>query len=833
MKVRFVKGVPQALFPSFVSALAQKNEENNYFVTRWNSDIERYLASFEFVEEYSFAGVLSTLNSGGFSRVQKVSEIGDFSLTGDVITFWQPGFGDPVRLSYFGDEMEEISTIDATTGRSLRKLKNLLLGNINELTDKVDYDNIRVETKYERFSETAYVNIGRLVEVKRAFPGGQNQMYSGTTEMDLQSPPLFFKNTELITNYVTEFTGKGYLVTLITKHNKALPRTLSSLKNVHINKSELNLAGNHDDNYAFVGQILKNGGRDLEMGFVSHELNLIVLTDRELFGTVFIGSRRNKSLKSSQAQKLLKKLEGEIELEDLIVHEDYGVGIYKGFVMEDEREYLKIAYALEDELFVPLEQLHKLTKYIGDEKPELTRLGKSTWERVKSSVKKQVAIAARELARHYANVELANAVEISSEDSNSYLEFCNEFEFELTEDQIKSEREILNDLAKGKPMSRLLIGDVGYGKTEMIMRAGFKVAEVGLQVIILCPTTVLAIQHYKNFVKRFKKFPLEVGLLSRNNTQIKNREILENFEQGKVDIIIATHRALANDLKPKRLGLLVIDEEQRFGVKQKEKIRKLEAGVHTLFVSATPIPRTLAMAMSSIQDISMITTPPPGRRAVETHVQKLNWHTIVKAVSAEVERGGQVFFIHNEIKTIPSVVAKLQGLIPDLRITVAHGSMPPENVDKVVTDFYERKYDCLVATTIIENGIDFPNVNTLIVNNAHRLGLAQMYQLRGRVGRSSRQAAAYFFYQGRNLPAENEIEVVKTESDLKPAKYIERLEAILEAQELGSGFRIASRDLEIRGAGNLLGAEQHGSIAKVGYGLYMQMLADEIEKLKT
>lgn len=825
MVLKYIKGIPAALFANYAQYQAQKLQQNVFYILRVNSDLVSYLGSAENLAEYSFAGVVKTIADFGYERAKVLTDIGQFSVKGDIISIWAPGFPDPVRLSYFDQDLESIVSYDVITGRKLDEYKNFPIGDLSKLSEKSDWGNISLIGKFERLADEVLVLQGLLAEPGPTVESLETPKWEPESKVyDFEQPQLYFKRFDLLESDITKYESQKIAVKIVTQHLKELPVQLHKYANT---KTPANLPLTDIEHS--------------EMGFISSEYSFALLTDRELFGTIFISTRRKRNLKSSEAQKLLSQLEGEIEIGDFIVHEDYGVGIYEGFVIEEGNDYLKLQYAQGDELFVPLEQINKLTKYIAEGDggtPQVTRLGKTDWETIRKKVKAQVAIAAQELARHYANLKLATALAVDKEDSEGYKDFLARFQYEPTTDQLQAERQIVADMAKTTPMNRLLIGDVGFGKTEVMMRAAFKVIEQGAQVVILCPTTVLALQHYKNFKQRFGDSGADVCLLSRLNSGAENKALIAEVESGKYEIVIATHRALSSDFKVKRLGLLIVDEEQRFGVKQKEKVRKLEHGTHTLFVSATPIPRTLSMALSAIQDISIIQTPPPGRLAVDTKVAKLDWKEVAKAINFEVARGGQVFFVHNEIQTIASIQARLKTLLPDVRFIVGHGQMAAEKLDKIMTDFYAHKYDCLIATTIIENGLDMPNVNTIIVNSAHKFGLAQMYQLRGRVGRSSVQAYAYFFFQGRDLEAEKELRLSIDDSEdapgekIKPAKYIERLETILSAQSLGSGFRIASRDLEIRGAGNLLGREQHGSISKVGYGLYMQMLAEEIERVK-
>jgi transcription-repair coupling factor (superfamily II helicase) len=418
-----------------------------------------------------------------------------------------------------------------------------------------------------------------------------------------------------------------------------------------------------------------------------------------------------------------------------------------------------------------------------------------------------------------------------------YEEFISDFPYKITKDQTQTELDVLNDLSLEKPMNRIIVGDVGFGKTEIAMRGAFKMVEGGYQVAVLCPTTVLTTQHEKVFKERFSKFGIRVESLSRlNSTAVKSN--LVDLENGKIDIIVGTHRLLSNDIRFKNLGMIIVDEEQKFGVKQKEKLKQIEIGVHVLSMSATPIPRSLSMALSSIQDISIIQTPPEGRKSIENVVTKLDQDRVKTAIAQELKRNGQVYYVHNKVETIQSKASQISKLLPKAKVIFAHGQMNPNTLMKNVSEFYEGKFDILVCTTIIENGLDMPNVNTIIVEHAQNFGLGQLYQLRGRVGRGDKQGYAYFFYDGDVLTDDDsELEAnIKNPTYLKRfrerRKYRQRLKAIKESSELGAGFKLASRDLEIRGAGNLLGKQQHGNIKQIGYALYMQMLAEEIEKLK-
>ncbi len=506
---------------------------------------------------------------------------------------------------------------------------------------------------------------------------------------------------------------------------------------------------------------------------------------------------------------------------DFVVHSDHGIAKFMGLdrktVDEITKEYLKLGYAENDKLFVPIDQADKVNKYIGSEElmPKLTRLGSAEWNTVTSKVKKETQKIAKELLKLYAERRAANGYKFP-QDETVQRRFEETFPYEETPGQLKAINDVKNDMESPVPMDRLVCGDVGFGKTEVAMRAAFKAVQGKKQVAIISPITILADQHYKSFKKRMEEFNVRIEMLSRFRTAKEQKAILAQLEKGELDIVIGTHRLLQPDVKFKNLGLVVIDEEQRFGVKQKEKLKELRKEVDILTLTATPIPRTLNICLNKLRDITTITTPPFGRLPIITEVRKYSPSLVREAIMKELERGGQVYFLHNRVQTIDSFADKLRSLVPEAKFGVAHGKLGSGDLEDRIMTFTEGGFDVLVSSTIIENGIDLANANTLIVNNAEKFGLAQLYQLRGRVGRGKEQAYAYFLYQGQRLKLD--------------AK--KRLRAIVEASELGSGFQIAMKDLEIRGAGDILGANQHGVINVVGVSHFMRMLNKAVEDLK-
>jgi len=567
----------------------------------------------------------------------------------------------------------------------------------------------------------------------------------------------------------------------------------------------------------------------LEGGFQWPGQRLVVVTDADIYGRA---RRRRRPTASAGAQASTAGLSSrevarvasyqDLQVGDYVVHVHHGIGKYLGVRSETilgvTRDYLVIQYEGTDRLKIPTEQIEQIQKYVGSEghEPRLNKLGGTEWAKVKSRVKESIQEMAAELLR-LAAIRQTTPGYAFSPDTVWQRQFEEAFPYEETPDQLKAVEEIKRDMEKPHPMDRLLLGDVGYGKTEVALRAVFKAASDGKQVAVLVPTTILAQQHYATFKSRLEGFPINVAVLNRFKTAREQAEILRGLADGSIDVVIGTHRLLGSDVRFKDLGLLVIDEEQRFGVQHKERIKQMRANVDVLTLSATPIPRTLHMAMVGMREMSVITSPPENRYPVETFVAEYDEELIRDAISRELSRGGQTFVVHNRVQDIEKMAAAIQRLVPEARVAVAHGQMKEDRLEQVLLDFLEGEYDVLVATTIIENGVDMPQVNTIIVNDADKLGLSQLYQLRGRVGRSNRLAYAYFLYRR---------DKVMTEAAEK------RLQAIKDFTELGAGFKIAMRDLEIRGAGNILGPEQHGFIVSVGFDLYTQLLEEAVRELK-
>ncbi len=566
---------------------------------------------------------------------------------------------------------------------------------------------------------------------------------------------------------------------------------------------------------------LKRADTDIAAGASLPVAGFHLITDAELFGRVRRPSVRRGSTRAT-AEELTKEFTLEFAPGELVVHVDHGIARFAGMRLIDSegthREYLELEYADADKLFVPVENLDRIQKYLGgEETPTLHRLGTGDWSRARSRAEKVVQDVAEDLLKIYSQREARPGIAFAP-DTAWQEELESSFPYEETPDQLGALAEIKADMESDRPMDRLLCGDVGFGKTELALRAAFKAAMSGKQAALLAPTTVLAQQHFHVFRERLAKFPVTVEMLSRFVDDETQERTVEGLKAGTVDIVIGTHRLLQKDVRFKRLGLLVVDEEHRFGVMQKERLKKLRTQLDVLSLSATPIPRTLHMAVGGIRDMSVIQTPPEERQPIKTFVTADLDDLVKEVISRELERGGQVYYVHNRVRTIQKAAERVRRLVPSARVIVGHGQMAEDELARVMVDFEAHNSDVLVCTTIIESGLDIPNVNTIVVERADRFGLAQLYQLRGRVGRSGRRAYAYFLYDPRRS---------LTESADK------RLDVISGLHELGQGFKIALRDLEIRGAGNLLGTEQHGAIAAVGFEMYLQMLQSAVQKLRT
>ncbi|SHK04521.1 transcription-repair coupling factor [Clostridium cavendishii DSM 21758] len=618
---------------------------------------------------------------------------------------------------------------------------------------------------------------------------------------------------ELLIDDIKSKKSKGYKTLILSGTRPRGERLVDTLRDRGVESNYRDKV----DNIEF-GEVVITFGNQLK-GYEYPDLKLCVISDKEVFGEA-----KRKISKKQNKQKGVSKIKSFAELKqgDYVVHVNNGIGVYKGIkqieVEGHKRDYLDIEYSKGDKLYVPVDQLDLVQKYIGSEgkAPKVNKLGGTEWQKAKAKVRSSINEIAEDLVKLYAARSTLKGHKFSK-DTEWQKQFEDEFPFEETPDQLSSLEEIKKDMESNKAMDRLLCGDVGYGKTEVAVRAAFKAVMDGKQVAFLVPTTILADQHYKNFKKRFSDFPVAIDMISRFRTTKQQKETLKAVKEGNVDILIGTHRLVSKDIQFKDLGLLIVDEEQRFGVTQKEKIKNIKKNVDVLTLSATPIPRTLHMSLTGVRDISVIETPPEERYPIQTYVVEQNEQLIRDAILREKNRGGQVFFVYNRVEHIQGMASFLQNLVPECKITVAHGQMTERQLETEMIAFMNKEADILLCTTIIETGIDIQNVNTMIIYDADKMGLSQLYQLRGRVGRGNKIAYAYFIYQK---------DKVLTEIAEK------RLKALKDFTELGSGFKIAMRDLEIRGAGNMMGSAQHGHMASVGYDLYCRMLEDTVKLIK-
>lgn len=618
---------------------------------------------------------------------------------------------------------------------------------------------------------------------------------------------------DLLIDDIKDKKSKGYRTIILSGTRPRGERLVNTLRD-----RDIESVYKDDVSSIELGEVVITFGNLLK-GFEYPELKLCVISDKDVFGE----AKRKISKKKTNKKGIGKiKSFAELKLGDYVVHANHGVGVYKGIkqieVGGHKRDYLDIVYDKGDKLYVPVDQLDLVQKYIGSEgkTPKVNKLGSAEWSKAKAKVRKSINEIAQDLVKLYATRATLKGYKYNK-DTEWQRQFEDEFPFEETPDQLTSLEEIKKDMESDKPMDRLLCGDVGYGKTEVAIRAAFKAVMDGKQVAFLVPTTILAEQHYKNMIKRFSDFPVKIDMISRFRSAKEQKATIQAAKEGNVDILIGTHRLVSKDIVFKDLGLLIIDEEQRFGVAQKEKIKNLKKNVDVLTLSATPIPRTLHMSLTGARDISVIETPPEERYPIQTYVVEQNDQLVRDAVLREINRGGQVYYVYNRVDSIENMAKYLAELIPECKIGIIHGQMTERQLETEMVRFMNKDYDLLVCTTIIETGIDIPNVNTMIIHDSDKMGLSQLYQLRGRVGRSNRIAYAYFMY---------------TKDKVLTEVAEKRLKALKDFTELGSGFKIAMRDLEIRGAGNMMGSAQHGHMAAIGYDLYCRMLEDTIKIIK-
>lgn len=796
--------------------------------------------------------LVEKLVQSGYTRDTIVNKTGEFAVRGFIIDVFPVESDTAVRIEFFDDEIESIRYFDCDTQKSLSSISSILIRPCSEfLTTKIveedsskqkflpfyeevssilDYlgDSITFFKDYEQLK----VSFSQIMEEVLTYRSTKDAEFNGKYMFDFldihPTLPIYYmnidhylsnnildlgvhtinnfnENADSINQFIRQSINDGKTVVLCLKKYQIF----SVMKFLNMKVVETDFDHIIPDEVNLVSTPLK-------AGFVYQ--NYVFLTANELFLVKEKQKKYRTKFKYSSSISDINKL----SVGDYVVHNIHGIGVYNGIktlsLSGVQKDYVEVLYRGEDKLYIPVEKIDLLNKYTGKEgyAPKVNKLGGSEWEKTKNRVKKKVQDMADDLLQLYAEREARQGFAFSP-DCDMLLDFEAEFPYELTPDQKRAIAQIKEDMEKPTPMDRLLCGDVGFGKTEVAFVAAFKAILDSKQVLFLCPTTILSNQHYENAMERFKDFPVSIGLLNRFTSPKEVKRIIEGISNGTIDLVFGTHRLLSDDIKPKNLGLLVIDEEQRFGVTHKEKIKRYKTNVDVLTLTATPIPRTLQMSLVGIRSLSLIETPPVNRYPVQTYVIEENNQILKDAIYKELSRDGQVFILYNKVESIEEEMYRIQNLVPDARIITAHGQMNKNALENRILDFINHEYDILVCTTIIETGIDIPNVNTLIIMDADRFGLSQLYQIRGRVGRSDKFAYAYLMYH----PAK-----VLTESAVK------RLNVIKEFTALGSGFSIATRDLSIRGAGDILGSEQAGFIDSVGIDLYLRLLNEEVARKK-
>ncbi|MBK9292179.1 MAG: transcription-repair coupling factor [Bacteroidetes bacterium] len=830
----------KTLVVSYPEALAERVVTRKFLKTNTLSLKAGEKVSLDFV-----ADVLSTYN---FERVEFVVEPGQFTIRGGIVDVFSYANDLPYRIEFFGDEVESIRSFDPATQRSVQKLSQLnILPNVQDRSSQTERENFinylpqgvvvwlheadalheRITAEYERASEI----FGRMDEQldnqrpEMLFAGGaeilsalekrQLVVFGKADSIDcsfeqsfgIAPQPSFNKNFELLIAHWRENQEKEYQNILCADQPKQLERIQTIIHDLQAGLPQTQRAGFTPISHS------------LHAGFTDHLARLSIFTDHQIFERYHkFQLREGYAAKESLTIKDLYALKPG----DYVTHINHGIGRFDGLEIIDnngrKQEAIRLIYKNDDILYVSIHSLHRIAKYSGRDgaQPELSKLGSNAWNKLKNKTKSKVKDIARDLIRLYAKRKASKGFAFMP-DTYLQAELEASFIYEDTPDQLKATQDVKADMEQEMPMDRLICGDVGFGKTEVAIRAAFKAAADNKQTAVLVPTTILAMQHYKTFSNRLKDFPVKVEYINRFRSAADQKRILQEVKEGKVDILIGTHRIISKDVEFKDLGLIIVDEEQKFGVAAKERLKELKANVDTLTLTATPIPRTLQFSMMGARDLSIINTPPPNRYPVQTEIRPFSEEVIREAIKFEIARGGQVFFVHNRVQNILDVYEMLRRFVPGVRIGVGHGQMEGHKLEEVMLGFIEGEFDVLLSTTIIESGLDIPNANTIIINDAQNFGLSDLHQLRGRVGRSNKKAFCYLL-----TPP---IATLTTEAR-------KRLKALEEFSDLGSGFNIALRDLDIRGAGNLLGAEQSGFISDIGFEMFHKILDEAIEELK-
>lgn len=753
-------------------------------------------------EQFAVTALGQMLSELQFEHVDFVYQPGQYAIRGGIVDVYSYNHDDPYRLDFWGNELDSIRTFDIENQLSKERIEEVtIVGKPNK--ENQDEENTSYLSDYTD-ERTIWADC-RMSKITIGNGKGNSLI-----RLETQPQPTFNKQFALLANDLRAKIQDGYTIYIAAEQKKQTDR----LKTIFDTENE------EDPSVPAIH--FTPVDHALHEGFVDKQLKIAVYTDHQIFERYHRVSQQSENARRGKAIVTLKEI-NQLQIGDYVVHQDHGIGTFGGLVTTTAngkpQEMIRINFRDSDYIFVSIHNLNRISKYKGKETsaPTISRLGSGAWERLKERTKDKVKDIARELIKLYATRKQQPGFRYSPD---SYLQHELEasFIYEDTPDQAKATQEIKHDMESPKPMDRLVCGDVGFGKTEVAIRAAFKAATDGKQVAVLVPTTVLALQHYNTFRDRLRDFPVTVEYISRAKTPKETKEIMERLAAGKIDILVGTHKLVGKNTRWKDLGLLIIDEEQKFGVSVKEKLKSLRSNVDVLTLTATPIPRTLQFSLLGARDLSVMTTPPPNRYPVQTERIGLEDEDILReAIMLEMDRNGQIFVVNNNIDMLPRVADRLQRLVPDARIVTAHGQMDADEMEKRLEDFINYEYDILVATTIIESGIDIPNVNTMIIYSAQHYGLSDLHQLRGRVGRSNRKAYCY---------------LVTPDTELLTSDARRRLDAITTFAELGSGFNLAMQDLDIRGAGNMLGSEQSGFIADLGYDTYQKILNEAVEELK-
>jgi len=852
---RGIKDSQNVLMRTEALSILHSKKQNLFVVTSPEALVEKVISQETFNENHLIVKAGDSLDISflsevlyeyHFEKVDFVFEPGQFSVRGSIVDVYSFSDEDPYRIDFFGDEVDSIRSFDLENQLSINKLEHITI--VPNLTENQDVNKLIPLTQYIPDHTKIWINNlqyleDRMNEIQEQVIHNKPEPTDANEELKYLSEAAICSYTELKANWENKsillYSGGKNLNSDETVEFKTSPQPVfhknfelleANLKEKQVEGYKCHILSDNTRQFARLHAIFEDRGLDINFkevnhslheGFIDHDLLICTYTDHQIFERYHKFSLRNEKAKAAQQSISLKEL-NRLNPGDYVVHIDHGVGKFGGLITTQEngkpQEAIRLIYRDNDVLLVNIHSLHRISKFKGQEgtPPKVNKLGTAAWSKLKEKTKSKVKDIARELIALYAKRKEEPGFAFAPD---TYLqnELESSFIYEDTPDQEKATVAVKGDMEKSTPMDRLVCGDVGFGKTEIAIRAAFKAATDNKQVAVLVPTTILALQHYNTFKERLKEFPVNIEYVSRLRKPKDIKAAIKNLKEGHIDILIGTHRLIGKDVQFKDLGLLIIDEEQRFGVSVKEKLKQLKVNVDTLTLTATPIPRTLQFSLMGARDLSILNTAPPNRQPIITEVHTLNEETVREAISYEIERGGQVFFINNRVQNIKEIEALVNRILPNVKTVVAHGQMDGPKLEKIMLDFINGEYDVLIATTIIESGLDIPNANTIIVNNAHHFGLSELHQLRGRVGRSNKKAFCYLM----SPPLSSLTQEARR-----------RMKIIEDYSDLGSGFNIAMQDLDIRGAGDVLGGEQSGFISDIGYETYQRILNEALLELR-